>query len=138
MKPNSDSDYPLEVPIGQSGRKETGKQALGIDAVNEFDHLFEDVYNFCEAQNIEIDTINHESGSAQMEINFQHGDPLELADQVFLFKRTLRQSALKHKLYATFMAKPMENQPGSAMHIHQSIYDAKNKNIFYNKNTNIS
>ena len=36
------------------------------------------------------------------------------------------------------MAKPMENQPGSAMHIHQSIYDAKNKNIFYNKNTNIS
>ena len=23
-----------------------------------------------------------------MEINFNHGDPLELADQVFLFKRT--------------------------------------------------
>ena len=36
---------PLEVPVGQSGRQETGKQALGIDAVNEFDHLFEDVYN---------------------------------------------------------------------------------------------
>jgi glutamine synthetase len=65
-----------------------------------------------------------------MEINFQHGDPLDLADQVFLFKRTLRQSALKHKLHATFMAKPMENQPGSAMHIHQSIYNEKNKNIF--------
>ena len=54
-----------------------------------------------------------------MEINFQHGDPLELADQVFLFKRTLRQAALKHKLYATFMAKPMENQPGSSLHLHQ-------------------
>ena len=108
VKPNPDSDYPLEVPIGQSGRQETGKQALGIDAVNEFDNLFEEVYSHCEAQNIEIDTINHESGSAQMEINFQHGDPLDLADQVFIFKRTLRQTALKHKLYATFMAKPME------------------------------
>ena len=138
VKPNPDSDYPLEVPIGQSGRKETGKQALGIDAVNEFDHLFEDVYNYCEAQNIEIDTINHETGSAQMEINFQHGNPLDLADQVFLFKRTLRQTAIKHKLYATFMARPMENQPGSSMHIHQSLINTKGKNIFFNKKTNLS
>ena len=139
IKPNSDADYPLEVPIGISGRKETGKQSYGIDAINEFDPLFEDVYNYCEEQNIEIDTINHESGSAQMEINFQHGEPLELADQVFLFKRTLRQSAIKHKLYATFMAKPIENQPGSSMHLHQSLYNKKtNRNIFYNKKNTIS
>jgi len=139
VKPNPDADYPLEVPTGQSGRKETGKQSFGIDAVNEFDDLFEDVYNFCELQNIEIDTINHESGSAQMEINFQHGDPLELADQVFLFKRTLRHSAIKHKLYATFMAKPMENQPGSALHIHQSLHNKKNgKNVFYDKKNILS
>jgi glutamine synthetase len=138
VKPNPDSDYPLEVPVGQSGRQETGKQALGIDAVNEFDNLFEEVYSHCEAQNIEIDTINHESGSAQMEINFQHGDPLDLADQVFIFKRTLRQTALKHKLYATFMAKPMENQPGSAMHLHQSLYSEKNKNLFFNKKNKFS
>ena len=139
VKPNPDSDYPLEVPLGQSGRVETGKQAFGIDAVNEFDNLFEDVYNFCEQQNIEIDTINHESGSAQMEINFQHGDPLELADQVFLFKRTLRQAALKHKLYATFMAKPMENQPGSSLHLHQSLIQKKSKkNVFFSKTSTIS
>ena len=139
VKPNPDSDYPLEVPIGQSGREEKGKQAFGIDAVNEFDNLFEDVYNYCEQQNIEIDTINHESGSAQMEINFQHGDPLELADQVFLFKRTLRQAAIKHKLYATFMAKPIENQPGSSLHLHQSLLNTKNKkNVFFNKKNTIS
>jgi len=139
VKPNPDSDYPLEVPIGQSGREETGKQAFGIDAVNEFDNLFEDVYNYCEQQNIEIDTINHESGSAQMEINFQHGNPLELADQVFLFKRTLRQAAIKHKLYATFMAKPIENQPGSSLHLHQSLIRKKNKkNVFYSKTSTIS
>ena len=139
VKPNPDADYPLEVPIGQSGRKETGKQSYGIDAINEFDPLFEDVYNYCEEQNIEIDTINHESGSAQMEINFQHGDPLDLADQVFLFKRTLRQSAIKHKLYATFMAKPIENQPGSSLHLHQSLHNKKNgKNIFFNKKNILS
>jgi glutamine synthetase len=66
-----------------------------------------------------------------MEINLLHGDPLELADQAFLFKRTVREAAYRHDMYATFMAKPMENQPGSAMHIHQSVEDLDSgKNIF--------
>ena len=131
VKPNIDPDYPLEPPAGRSGRPETGSQAFSIDAANEFDPLFEDVYDYCEAQEIEIDTLIHESGSAQMEINLLHGDPLVLADQAFLFKRTMREAALQHEVYATFMAKPMENQPGSAMHIHQSVVDADTgKNIF--------
>src|SRR3974377_1813694 len=45
---------------------------------------------------------------------------LSLADQVFLFKRTIREAALRHNMYATFMAKPMSREPGSAMHIPQS------------------
>lgn len=58
-----------------------------------------------------------------MEINFDHGDPMALADQVFVFKRTVRQTAIRHGIYATFMAKPYETEPGSAMHIHQSVVD---------------
>jgi glutamine synthetase len=81
------------------------------------------MYDFCEGQGLEIDTLIHEEGMGQMEINLLHGDAVELADQAFLFKRTVRESALRHDLYATFMAKPMEAQPGSAMHIHQSIED---------------
>ncbi len=122
-KINEDPDYPLEPPIGRSRRPESARQSYGIEAVNEFDPVFEDVYDWCEAQAIDVDTLTHESGAAQMEINFNHGDPLELADQAFLFKRTLRQAALKHGIYATFMAKPMEREPGSAMHIHQSVVD---------------
>jgi glutamine synthetase len=50
---------------------------------------------------------------------------------VFLFKRTVRETALRHGIFATFMAKPMEREPGSAMHIHQSIVDAHTgDNIF--------
>ena len=131
VKVNADPDYPLEPPIGRSGRPETGRQAFGIDAVNEFDPLFEDVYDYCEAQLIDIDTLNHESGAAQFEINFRHGDALSLADQVFLFKRTVRQTAIRHNVYATFMAKPMEREAGSSMHIHQSILDTETgRNIF--------
>ncbi len=132
VKPNTDPDYPLEPPVGRSGRPETGRQSYSISAVNEFDDLFEDIYDFSEAQGLEIDTLIHEEGAAQMEINLRHGDPLALADQVFMFKRTIREAALAHNIYATFMAKPIADEPGSAMHIHQSIRDKSGKNIFSN------
>lgn len=135
VKPNTDADYPLEPPIGRSGRPETGRQSYSISAINEFDDLFDDIYDFSEAQGLEIDTLIHEEGAAQMEINLRHGDPLELADQVFMFKRTIREAALRHDMYATFMAKPIADEPGSAMHIHQSILDVATKNnIFSDEN----
>ncbi len=131
---NTDPDIPLVPPIGRSGRPETGRQSYGIDAVNEFEPLFEDVYDYCDAQGIDVDTLTHEGGSAQMEINFNHGDPLVLADSVFMFKRTVRHAAMKHNVYATFMAKPLEKEPGSAMHIHQSVVDKRTgRNLFANK-----
>ncbi|WP_029349749.1 glutamine synthetase family protein [Bosea sp. 117] len=131
VETNTDPDYPLKPPVGRSGRPEIGRQSYSIQAVNEFDALFEDMYDYSEAQGLEIDTLIHEDGAAQMEINLLHGDPLVLADQVFMFKRTIRETALQHKIYATFMAKPIADEPGSAMHIHQSIVNAETgKNIF--------
>ena len=128
---NTDADYPLKPPVGRSGRAEPGRQSYSIAAVNEFDPLFDDLYQFCEDQDIEIDTLIHEDGPAQMEINLLHGNALDLADQAFMFKRTAREAALRHKMYATFMAKPHAKEPGSAMHIHQSIVNTKTrKNIF--------
>lgn len=128
---NTDPDYPLTPPVGRSGRKETGRQSYSVDAVNEFDPLFEEMYDFCEAQELDLDTLIHEEGAGQVEINFLHGEPLTRADQVFLFKRTVREVALRHDIYATFMAKPMSHEPGSAMHVHQSIVDPETKkNLF--------
>ena len=128
---NIDPDLPLTAPIGRSGRSETSRQVYSIDAVNEFDPLFEDIYDYCDLMNLDVDTLIHEIGAGQMEINFQHGDPLGLGDKVFYFKRTLREAALKHDMYATFMAKPMAGEPGSAMHVHQSVVDVKTgRNIF--------
>ncbi len=134
VKKNPDPDYPLTPPVGRSGRAIGGGQGYSIAGVNEFDELIDDIYHFSEAQGLEIDTLIHEEGAAQLEINLRHGDPVELADQVFMFKRTIREAALKHDMYATFMAKPIQGQPGSAMHIHQSIVDKKTgRNLFSNE-----
>jgi glutamine synthetase len=128
---NTDPNVPLKPPVGRSGRSETSRQAYSIDAVNEFDPLFEDIYAYCEKMELNVDTLIHELGAGQMEINFFHDHPLGLADEVFLFKRTVREAALRHNMFATFMAKPIANEPGSAMHIHQSVVDiASGHNIF--------
>jgi len=134
VRKNPDPDYPLTPPVGRSGRQIGGGQGYSIAGVNEFDELIDDIYHFSEDQGLEIDTLIHEEGAGQLEINLRHGDPIKLADQVFLFKRTIREAALKHDIYATFMAKPIQGQPGSAMHIHQSVVDMKTgRNIFTNE-----
>ena len=131
VRKNPDPDYPLTPPVGRSGRPIGGGQGYSIAGVNEFDELIDDIYHFSESQGLEIDTLIHEEGAGQLEINLRHGDPVVLADQVFMFKRTIREAAIKHGMYATFMAKPMQQYAGSAMHIHQSVVDAKTgKNIF--------
>lgn len=129
-KPNTDPDYPLEPPKGRSGRRSTGSQAFSLSAVDEFDTVIEHIYDYADAQGLEIDTIIQEAGAAQLEVNMLHGDAMALADQVFLFKRLIREAALRCGAYATFMAKPMQGQPGSAMHIHQSVLDREGRNIF--------
>ena len=130
---NVNPDYPLQPPTGRSGRPIAGGQAYSIAGVNEFDELIDDIYHFSDGQGLEIDTLIHEEGPSQLEINLRHGDPLALADQVFMFKRTLREAALKHDMYATFMAKPIQDVAGSAMHIHQSVIETQTgKNIFSN------
>ena len=121
---NPDPDLPLTPPMGRSGRAETSPQPYGLEAVTEYEDLIEMIYEYAETAELSLDTMIHESGTAQLEINFLHGDPVQLADQVQVFKRIVRQVALQHGVYATFMAKPMEHQPGSAMHIHVSMVAA--------------
>jgi glutamine synthetase len=136
---NTDPDMPLVPPVGRSGRAETSRQAYSIDAVNEFDPLFEDIYAYCEQMELNVDTLIHEIGAGQMEINFFHDHPLGLADEVFFFKRTVREAAMRHNMFATFMAKPIAGEPGSAMHVHQSIVDSNTgRNIFSNEDGSAS
>ncbi len=135
VSPNVDPDFPLTPPVGQSGRSEAASQPYGLEAMNEYEDIIDHIYDDCELMGLDIDTMIHEMGAAQLEVNFIHGDPLKLADAVFLFKRVVRSVAKKHGVFATFMANPMAGQPGSAMHIHQSVIDAESgRNLFSTQN----
>ena len=132
INPHSDANQEVEPPEGRLGWTETSKQPYSIDTMNDFDPFINDIYAYCEAQNIRIDTLSQEMGPAQFELNFFHGNAVELADQVFLFKRTVREAAIAHEMHATFLAQPISDEAGSSLHVHQSVVDKDGKNIFAN------
>ncbi|MGY3436339.1 MULTISPECIES: glutamine synthetase family protein [unclassified Marinovum] len=128
---NIDPAKNIEPMMGRSGRPAAARQAYSMTAVDEFGPVIDDIYDFAEAQGFEIDGITQEGGAGQLEINLRHGDPVKLADEVFYFKRLIREAALRHDCFATFMAKPIADEPGSAMHIHHSVLDLQTgHNIF--------
>ncbi|MBL3569275.1 glutamine synthetase [Rhodovulum sp. BSW8] len=130
---NTNPSEPVQPPMGRSGRRAAGRQAYSLSAVDEYGPVIDDIYDFAEAQGLEIDGILQEGGAGQVELNLRHGDPVKLADEIFYFKRLIREAAMRHDCYATFMAKPIEDEPGSAMHIHHSVVDARTGlNIFSN------
>ncbi|WP_102107659.1 glutamine synthetase family protein [Oceaniglobus roseus] len=118
---NIDPAKVIEPMMGRSGRPAAARQAYSMSAVDEYGPVIDDIYDFAEAQGFEIDGITQEGGAGQLEINLRHGHPVKLADEIFYFKRLIREAALRHNCFATFMAKPIEGEPGSAMHIHHSV-----------------
>ena len=130
------TDVVLEprAPDGASGLREFGQHVYSLDAIDEFDKLFEEIYQFCDIQHIDLETLIHEDGPCQFEVNIRHGDAMKVADQLFLFKRLARQVAKRHGMFVTFMAKPYADESGSSIHLHQSVVDQKTgKNIFAGK-----
>ena len=127
---NIDPAKAIEPMMGRTGRPAAGRQAYSMTAVDDYGPVIDDIYEYAEIQGIEIDGITQEGGAGQLEINLRHGDPIKLADEVFFFKRLIREAALKHNCFATFMAKPIEGEPGSAMHVHHSVIDSKGRNLF--------
>jgi glutamine synthetase len=133
VKPNTDPNEPINPPVGRTGRRGTSRQSYSMSAVDDYGPVIDTIYQFGEDAGLAIDTVIQEDGAGQVEINLSHGDPLLLADQAFYFKRIIREAALNHDMFATFMAKPMRDQPGSAMHVHQSIVDSRTgQNLFSN------
>ncbi|RMU66157.1 Glutamine synthetase [Pseudomonas syringae pv. syringae] len=122
--PNPEPLYPFVPPTGLDGRCEQGHSAFSVSSNNGLRPFFAEVYACMAALGLPRDTVMHEMGVSQFEINLLHGDPLLLADQTFLFKHLLKEVALKHGLIVVCMAKPLAHTAGSSMHIHQSVVAA--------------
>lgn len=65
---------------------------------------------------------HHEVAPSQFEVNIPAADPVQVADQILVFKILAKSVAQKYGLTATFMPKPFWGVNGSGMHIHVSLW----------------
>ena len=128
--PNDDPAQPLRAPSMRGGRTEVGQSAFSLNTLNEHAAFWDEFRTTLDVLGIKADTWIHEVGLTQFEINLLHDDPIVVADQAFLFKYAAKEVALRHGMNAVFMAKPIAGQPGSSMHLHQSLVDADGRNVF--------
>lgn len=122
---------PPKMPI--TGKSLSSDSVYNLSELQQFDSFLNDVYDACEQANIPADAAIAENGPGQFEINLLHcDDALKAADDAILFKEIVRGTALKHGLGATFMAKPYGERAGNGMHVHFSLLDENDNNIFDN------
>lgn len=86
-----------------------------------------------EKMGIPVEYSHHESAPSQHEIDLRYTDALSMADAVMTYKLVVKEIALKHGVYASFMPKPIEGVPGSGMHVHFSLFDEDGDNAFFDE-----
>jgi glutamine synthetase len=90
-----------------------------------------DIIFALEELGMQVEMSHHEVASGQHEIDFRYDEALKTADHAVTFKYTVKAIAYMHELYATFMPKPIFGENGSGMHVHQSLFDKEDENVFF-------
>ncbi len=83
-----------------------------------------------EKMGISVEYSHHEVGPSQHEIDLRYADALTMADNIMTFRLIVKEVAIQRGIYATFMPKPLQNEWGSAMHLHLSLFDGDDNAFF--------
>ncbi len=84
--------------------------------------------------NVPVEVHHHEVATAgQCEIDLRYASLTEMADRLMVYKYVVRNVARAHGKTATFMPKPLFQDNGSGMHVHQSLWRESN-NLFFDAN----
>jgi len=87
-----------------------------------------------EQMGIGVEYSHHEVAPSQHEIDLRYTDALTMADSAMTYRLVVKEVAMKHGTYATFMPKPLYGENGSGMHTHQSLFRG-DKNAFFSPDT---
>ncbi len=117
---------------------EPGVPPVPVDRGGYFDHTTANVgsdfrrhaITLLEQMGISVEFSHHEGGPGQQEIDLRYADALTMADNIMTFRVVIKDVAAMKDMFASFMPKPLENEPGSGMHTHLSLFEG-DSNAFY-------
>jgi len=89
-----------------------------------------DVFFALKELGIHVEYQHHEVGPSQHEIDMRYADGLTMADHVMTYKTAVKEVAMEHGYYATFMPKPLFGENGSGMHTHMSLFKGGQNTFF--------
>ncbi|ARU54100.1 glutamine synthetase [Cellulosimicrobium cellulans] len=118
----ADAEAPL-VPVDQGGYFDH----LARGSTHDFRRA---AITMLESMGISVEFSHHEAGPGQNEIDLRYADALTTADNLMTFRTVVKEVALEQGVFASFMPKPMADQPGSGMHTHLSLFEG-DRNAFH-------
>ena len=133
MQAGCEVEFFVFAPLGQNGDKPTTLDdgayfdLTPLDVGSDFRRR---TIDYLEQMGIPVKASHHEVAPSQHEIQLAHDDALSMADAVTTFRIAVKEAAHELGAYATFMPKPLEDHPGSGMHIHMSLFEG-DRNAFY-------
>ncbi len=83
-----------------------------------------------EEMGIGVEYSHHEVGPSQHEIDLRYCDALQMADNAMTYRLVIKEVAMKHGVYATFMPKPLFGENGTGMHTHMSLFKGDTNAFF--------
>ena len=122
FKKNGGSVHPVPQDVGSY---------FDFSADDEAVRVRTDLMDALDSMGLEVEVGHHEVALGQHEIDFRFNDALKTADNVLTLKYTVKAIAAQRGLIASFMPKPIFGINGSGMHCHQSLFDKKGNNLFF-------
>ncbi len=118
-------------PTPPPGASDGSAGHLSMQRIEDHSAFLHRLHASLAAQGIEAGTIVSEYGPGQFEVNLRHtDDALRAADEAALLRRAAVGVAASIGTRASFMAKPYVEHPGSGLHVHVSLADARGQNRF--------
>ena len=117
------NDRPRPQPLDKGGYFDLTPLDVASD-------LRRDTVLALEAMGIHAEYSHHEVAPSQHEIDLRYTDALTMADAAMTYRLAVKEVAMQHGVYATFMPKPIFGENGSGMHVHQSLFKG-DENAFF-------
>jgi glutamine synthetase len=112
-------------------RRSDKTQVYTLDELDGMQPLFAEIYACAKAQGLPLETLISEYAPGQYELTLHYRDDIaRAADDMVMLKRMVRGFARKRGMVACFMAKPFADVAGSGMHLHVSVVDRHERNVF--------
>ena len=136
-KRNDRKGQPLRAINPGTGQRETDPQVYNIGTYDGFDPILREIERCCLAQGLDVEGSVCEFGGGQFEVNLRHSlGATKVVHETMALIRTVKRVASRKGFRATFMSKPFDGDAGNGMHVHASLVDKSDKNIFAGKDLN--